>query len=210
MRPGFNFERRALSAGHRVVAGLDEAGRGPWAGPVVAAAAHLDPAAKESFITENLNDSKKLSKQKRETVFHAMCEDPSVQFAIAFASVEEIDRLNILAATLLAMERALLSLPIAVDYALVDGNHLPKLTCRGEALIKGDNRSLSIAAASIAAKVSRDREMARLAEAFPGYGWESNQGYGTKAHLEALTRLGPTPHHRRSFRPIAELLALKS
>lgn len=205
--PNLHHEKSARDRGFHRVIGLDEAGRGPWAGPVVAAAAWIDPDASLEGALSGLNDSKKLSISKREAIFAAMEESPSVIFAVASASVEEIDRLNILAASFLAMRRAFSTIPFQVDYALVDGNRLPDLPCPGEALVKGDARALSIAAASIAAKVTRDREMARLAESFPAYGWERNQGYGTKIHQEALQSVGPSPHHRRSFKPVAAFFA---
>ncbi len=183
------------------MAGLDEVGRGPLAGPVVAAAVVLNEAA----APPGLDDSKKLSARQREAL--------SVQLrtvaliGIGAASVAEIDRLNILAASLLAMRRALDSLAWRMgrlaDLALVDGNQSPGLPCRTELVIKGDSRSASIAAASIIAKVARDRAMAALARECPGYGWERNAGYATARHRAALIRLGPTVHHRRSFAPVA-------
>ncbi len=208
--PNLQHEQAAHERGFQRIVGLDEAGRGPWAGPVVAAAAWIDPNASLEGALSGLNDSKKLSISKREAIFAAMEESPSVIFAVASASVEEIDRLNILAASFLAMQRALSTLPFQVDYALVDGNRMPDLPCPGETLVKGDARSLSIAAASIAAKVTRDKEMARLAERFPTYGWERNQGYGTKIHREALLSAGPSPHHRRSFKPVASFFVADS
>ena len=197
MAPGFELERK--SGG--LVAGLDEVGRGPLAGPVVAAAAVLN----EDAAPPGLDDSKKLTANQREAL--------SVQLrtvaliGVGAASVAEIDRLNILAASLLAMRRALDSLAWRMgrlpDLALVDGNQSPQLPCRTELVIKGDGRSASIAAASIIAKVARDRAMAALARECPGYGWETNAGYGTARHRAALIRLGPTVHHRRSFAPVA-------
>ncbi len=191
------------------VIGLDEAGRGPWAGPVVAAAVWLSPDALPAGLRDRLDDSKKLSAPARAELFAALQALTPGQAAIARgeASVEEIDRLNILQASLLAMQRAAAALSIPVDAALVDGRQTPALPCPARAVVKGDGRSLSIAAASVVAKVSRDHAMAGLAEAFPGYGWERNQGYGTAEHRAGLARLGVTPHHRRSFRPIREALA---
>lgn len=186
----------------RPICGVDEAGRGPWAGPVVAAAAILDPGD----FPAGLNDSKQLSAKRREALFEALAEGPA-EIGVGVASVEEIDRANILQATYLAMRRAIEALPSAPALALIDGNRAPKdLACDCQAVIKGDGRSLSIAAASIIAKVTRDRIMTKLAETHPGYGWERNAGYGVKAHQEALKRLGVTPHHRRSFKPIHKIL----
>jgi ribonuclease HII len=185
-----------------VVAGIDEAGRGPLAGPVVAAAVVL-PARLPAILTERLDDSKKLTATRREALYEVIAGCAAV--GVGIADVDEIDRINILRATFAAMGRALTGLGMAVDVALVDGNQKPPLACRVECLVGGDGLSLSIAAASIIAKVTRDRLMLRLAEQFPGYGWERNMGYGTAEHRAALTRLGPTPHHRRSFAPVADL-----
>ncbi len=195
--PDFSLEDSALG----VVAGVDEAGRGPWAGPVVAAAAVLDRDTLPAELAERLDDSKRLSRTLRETLFEAM--RAHARIGIGIASVAEIDRLNILGATMAAMGRAIARLPVTPDLALVDGNHAPNLPCRVVAVVGGDRRSLSIAAASIAAKVTRDRLMAALAKECPGYGWERNAGYGTAEHRRALARLGPTRHHRRSFAPVA-------
>ena len=195
--PDFRFETEAPA---QPVCGVDEVGRGPWAGPVVTAAVILDPAT----APKGLNDSKKLSAKKREALFDLLQTAPH---AIGVASVEEIDRLNILNATYLAMKRAIEGLRVAPGFALIDGNRIPQdLPCPAWAIVKGDARSASIAAASIIAKVTRDRMMADLANDFPGYGWETNAGYGVKAHAEALSRLGVTPHHRRSFKPIHKML----
>ena len=197
MAPGFGLERR--SGG--LVAGLDEAGRGPLAGPVVAAAAILN----EGAAPPGLDDSKQLTADQREFLCGQL--RSVALFGIGAASVAEIDRFNILAASLLAMRRALESLAWRMgrlpDLALVDGNQSPRLPCPTELVIKGDGRSASIAAASIIAKVARDRAMAALAKGHPGYGWETNAGYGTAAHRAALATLGPTVHHRRSFAPVA-------
>lgn len=189
-----------------MVAGIDEVGRGPLAGPVVAAAVVIDPATLPAELAIHLDDSKKLSAKKREyldALIRQHC-----RFAIAQASVAEIDRLNILKATFLAMARAVDGLGIVPAHALVDGNRPPPLPCPAHCVIGGDGKSLSIAAASIIAKVHRDRLMAALDLDFPGYGWAANAGYGTKAHMEALKRLGPTPHHRTSFAPIAQFQLL--
>lgn len=184
-----------------IVAGIDEAGRGPWAGPVVAAAVILQ----QNAIPQGINDSKKLSSSKRELLFHAISANAIV--GVGMSSVEEIDQLNILGATKLAMLRAVEALPVMPDFALVDGNQLPALPCQARAVVKGDDVSLSIAAASIIAKVTRDKIMRMLDAEYPGYNWANNAGYGTKDHQEGLKRLGLTPHHRKSFKPIQQLLA---
>lgn len=183
------------------VCGIDEAGRGPWAGPVVAAAVVLDPAR----IPEGLRDSKKLSARRRAELRIEI--DAHCQVGIGIAGVTEIDALNILQASFLAMRRAIDDLPVAPGFALIDGNRLPAdLPCAGKAIVKGDDRSCSIAAASIVAKTTRDEIMVALSQQFPGYGWDRNAGYGVKAHAEALKILGVTPHHRRSFKPIHNIL----
>ncbi|MDG3042956.1 ribonuclease HII [Roseicyclus marinus] len=183
------------------VCGVDEAGRGPLAGPVSAAAVILNPAD----IPDGLNDSKTLTAARREALFDQI--HARAQVSLAWASVEEIDRLNIRAASLLAMRRAVEGLSPTPDAALIDGNACPEgLPCRGVTLVKGDALSLSVAAASIIAKVARDRVMTALASEFPGYGWEVNAGYPTAAHRAALLDLGVTPHHRRSFRPVHNIL----
>ena len=200
--PSFEFETRVSG----IVAGIDEVGRGPLAGPVVAAAAIIDRARAPASLLKLIDDSKKLSEARRETAYEAMIASGCVGYAIAEASVTEIDRINILQATFLAMRRALAALAERPDRVLVDGNKVPPdLGCAGECIVGGDARSYSIAAASILAKVTRDRQMARLAEQFPGYGWESNRGYGSAMHLRALEQLGPTPHHRMSFAPLNRL-----
>ena len=183
------------------VAGVDEAGRGPLAGPVAAASVVLDLAR----IPDGLNDSKVLSAARRAALFDVI--HATAHVGLGWASVAEIDALNIRAASLLAMQRAVLGLGFVPDAALIDGNACPEgLPCPGVTLIKGDAKSLSVAAASIIAKVARDRLMAGLARAHPGYGWEVNQGYPTAAHLAALQDMGVTPHHRRSFRPVHNIL----
>lgn len=178
------------------VAGVDEVGRGPWAGPVVAAAVVL----RTDMLPDGINDSKKLSAQKREYLYDILMAIADV--GIGQASVEEIDTLNILKATKLAMERAVLALPYIPDAILVDGNHGFNAPCMVQPVIKGDSISLSIAAASIIAKVTRDRLMEELAQSFPYYGWEKNVGYGTKAHQEGMQQYGITQHHRKSFKPV--------
>jgi len=183
------------------VCGIDEAGRGPWAGPVVAAAVCLDPAD----LPAGLNDSKKLSPARRAAAFAQILD--LAQVGVGIAGVAEIDRINILRASHAAMLRAVRNLPCAPAHALVDGNLIPAgMPCDATAMIGGDARSLSIAAASIVAKVTRDRIMVALSQQFPGYGWETNAGYGVPAHRAALSRLGVTPHHRRSFKPIHNIL----
>ena len=197
--PDFSHETLALHLGP--VAGVDEVGRGPLAGPVTAAAVILDPAR----IPAGLGDSKTLSSAKRERLFAEIM--AQAQVSVAHASVEEIDTLNILRASHLAMERAVAGLAVAPAHVLVDGNLIPAgLKDRAEAIVKGDAKSLSIAAASIIAKVTRDRIMVDLAQQHPGYGWETNAGYPTKDHLEALLNLGVTAWHRRSFRPVHNIL----
>lgn len=198
--PDFSFETAAHQRGLARVAGTDEVGRGPLAGPVTAAAVVLDPTR----VPPGLGDSKVLSAATRDRLFHDIMQ--SAEVCVAHASVEEIDTLNILRASHLAMERAVAGL-CSVDHVLVDGNLIPAaFKGRAEAIIKGDARSLSIAAASIIAKVTRDRLMEDLAQQHPGYGWEANAGYPTKAHLQALLNLGVTPWHRRSFKPIHNIL----
>ena len=182
------------------VCGVDEVGRGPWAGPVTACAVifHSEPPA-------GLNDSKKLTAKRREALVDAILATAHV--GMGEASVAEIDEVNILRASHIAMIRAIAALPVAPAHALIDGNRLPAdLPCPGTAVVKGDGRSVSIAAASIIAKVARDDLMAKLSQEFPHYGWERNAGYGVKAHAEALARYGVTPHHRRSFKPIHNIL----
>ncbi|MFN4153783.1 MAG: ribonuclease HII [Paracoccaceae bacterium] len=197
--PDFSHEHAALAQGAAFVVGVDEVGRGPLCGPVTAAAVRLDP----DRIPAGLGDSKTLTAARRECLFAELLE--VAQIAVAHASVEEIDTLNILRASHLAMERAVAAL--GADFALIDGNMIPRnLPCRGLAIVKGDAKSLSIAAASICAKVTRDRLMVDLAQQYPGYGWEVNAGYPTKAHLAALLNLGVTPVHRRSFRPVHNIL----
>ena len=191
------------------IAGIDEAGRGPWAGPVSAAAVVLDQANLPDALRDGLDDSKKLSSRARNALFDALQEQArlgNVDIGVGLSSVAEIERNNILAATMTAMARAVTDLDRPVDIALVDGNQAPNLTCTVQTVVKGDQRSLSIAAASIIAKVTRDWIMAELDAQHPGYGWAHNAGYGTAEHRAALLQLGVTPHHRRSFKPIAALL----
>lgn len=187
-----------------LVAGIDEAGRGPWAGPVVAAAVILDVASLPDDLTNTIDDSKKLSAARREDIAARLCH--CARIGIGAATISEIGTLNILGATFLAMERAVTALGIVPDMALVDGNRAPTLSCPVRTVVKGDSISLSIAAASIVAKVTRDRIMARLAVRYPEFGWERNAGYGTAQHRAALERVGVTPHHRKTYAPIAALL----
>lgn len=199
--PDFSYETVAIQNGALRVAGVDEVGRGPIAGPVTAAAVVLDPAN----IPDGLNDSKALSAKKREALYDLILASSDV--CIAHASVEEIDEINILRASHLAMERAVAGLSSPPDHLLIDGNMIPRgLTGSTEAIIKGDTKSQSISAASIVAKICRDRIMWDLAQQFPGYGWETNAGYPSKSHKVALQNLGVTPHHRRSFKPVHNML----
>ena len=199
MMADYTREQRLIDQGHSRIVGIDEVGRGPWAGPVVVAGVILDP----DKIPDGLTDSKKISASKRDSLsvlIHA-----SAHVEIVEISVEEIDELNILQATFLGMRQVAAAL--RPDFALVDGNRVPpNLSCDAEAIVKGDSKSASIAAASIVAKTYRDRLMADLARDFPEYGWETNAGYGTKSHKNALQNLGVTPHHRRSFKPIHNML----
>lgn len=194
--PTFKRERALLKRGVWPVAGCDEAGRGPLAGPVVAAAVVLDPKR----IPKGLDDSKRLSAEQREVLFEQIC--ATSQFAVAFASPARIDRDNILRASLWALARAVHALPEPPRHVFVDGRDKIDVRCDCEAVIGGDGLVLSIAAASIVAKVSRDRLMCRLAREHPEYGFDSHMGYAVPAHLEALSRLGPTRHHRSFFAPV--------
>ncbi len=197
IRPTFRRERRALNKGIWPVAGCDEAGRGPLAGPVVAAAVILDP----NRIPRGLNDSKKLDREEREKLYLKIC--ATAEVAVAFGSTARIDRDNILRASLWALARAVRALPVRPKLVFVDGRDRIDAGCDCEAVISGDALVLSIAAASIVAKVTRDRLMMRLGLAHPGYGFERHMGYSVPEHQAALTRLGPTIHHRRSFAPVA-------
>jgi ribonuclease HII len=202
LRPSFRRERRWLKPGIWPVAGCDEAGRGPLAGPVVAAAVVLDP----DNIPRGLNDSKKLDAEAREKLYEKIC--ATAQVSIAFGSTERIDRDNILRASLWALARAVRALPCAPRLVYVDGNIKIDCGCDCEAVVSGDALVSSIAAASIVAKVTRDRLMARLGLALPGYGFERHMGYSVPEHFRALQTLGPTIHHRRSFAPVAAKLDL--
>ncbi len=199
--PHYIYESRYLKTNAGPIAGVDEAGRGPLAGPVVAAAVILD----RKRIPWGLNDSKQLSAEAREELYPQIVAR-AVAVGVGEACVDEIDLINIRQATHLAMARAVRALSIAAAFALVDGNDAPALPCPCDTLVDGDARSVSIAAASIIAKVTRDRMMRALHEVHPFYGWITNKGYGTEEHLAALNRHGPTPHHRRSFAPVHNIL----
>jgi ribonuclease HII len=198
--PHYIFEARAAKTIEGLIAGVDEAGRGPLAGPVVAAAVILD----RKRIPKGLNDSKQMTPEAREEAFGRIMKCALV--GVGDASVDEIDLVNIRQATHLAMARAVRALAQAPAFALVDGNDAPALPCRCDTIVDGDARSVSIAAASIIAKVTRDRIMKALHEEHPGYGWFTNMGYATEEHRVALTRLGPCRHHRRSFAPVYQIL----
>ncbi len=204
--PDFELESALRAGGHALrIAGVDEVGRGPLCGPVTAAAVVLDPEA----IPAGLRESKRLSAARRRTLSAAL--HACAEVSIAHASVAEIDRLNILQAALLAMRRAIAGLAVPPDHALIDGNRLPAaLPCPADAVVKGDARSLSIAAASVVAKVARDALMTDLARRYPGYGWDTNAGYPTRCHLNAIATLGITPVHRRSFAPVRKMLCEES
>jgi len=199
--PHYIFEARALKTRPGPICGVDEAGRGPLAGPVVAAAVILE----RKRVPKGLNDSKQLTPEDREALYPRIL-DMAIAVGVGEASVDEIDLLNIRQATHLAMARAVRALAVAPLFALVDGNDAPALPCPCDTIIDGDARSVSIAAASIIAKVTRDRMMRALHEQHPGYGWFTNKGYSTEEHIDALNRLGPCLHHRRSFAPVHRLL----
>ena len=199
-RPDFATERAAGGT----VAGIDEAGRGPLAGPVVAAAVILEPGAVAAGLFRGLDDSKALSPVRRAELFDALRR--GARIGLGAASAREVDARNVLRATMRAMQRAVAALGVTPDLALVDGDRAPELPCPARPMIGGDGRALSIAAASVAAKVTRDRIMTALAARYPGFGWERNAGYGTAEHRRALRRLGATPHHRLSFAPLIKIL----
>ena len=199
-----DFSRERAHGGR--VAGVDEAGRGPLAGPVVAAAV-VFPAGVPEALNPLLDDSKRLAPEARQAAFTALLASGAAEVGIGAASVGDILRLNILGASLLAMRRAVLRLPVLPALALVDGNQPPALPCAVQCVVGGDGLSLSVAAASVVAKVVRDRAMSRLDRRHPGYGWAANAGYGTASHRAALMRLGPTRHHRTGFGTVRRLLA---
>ncbi|MGC3937845.1 ribonuclease HII [Roseobacter sp. EG26] len=201
MKPDFEMEQAAYASGKLRVAGVDEVGRGPLAGPVTAAAVVLDPAC----IPDGLNDSKQLTAKRRTHLAELLMQ--SADFSIGHASVEEIEQHNILRASHLAMQRAVAGLDVAPDHVLIDGSMVPRgMNISAQPVVKGDTRCLSISAASIVAKICRDKIMVDLAQQHPGYGWETNMGYGSKSHMSALQNLGPTPHHRRTFKPVHNML----
>lgn len=205
MIPDFEFETKAIDAGIIPICGVDEAGRGPLAGPVVAGAVILDPSSISDPVWLRLNDSKKMTAKARDELYEHII--ATAQFGVGIVGIDEIDILNILGATMKAMADAVQNLPTPPHLALIDGNREPTLPCDAKCIVKGDSKSMSIAAASVIAKVTRDRIMSDLAKQFPGYGWERNAGYGTKEHMNALGRLGVTPHHRRSFAPVRAALS---
>lgn len=209
--PDFKFEDEY---GGKLVVGLDEAGRGPWVGPVVAGAVIFLKRDVSPYLLEHLNDSKKLTTKRREELFELIKsenEKSNLYYAIGQASAREIDQINILQASFLAMKRAVENFPIKPDIALIDGNRLPKtFICPTKCIIKGDALSFSISAASIMAKVYRDNLMKEMAQKYPGYGFEKNAGYGTKEHIEGLKKYGLTPEHRQSYKPIQEIILKKS
>lgn len=188
------YEKEALNNGYKIICGVDEAGRGPLAGPVCAAAVILP----ENHIIEGVNDSKKLSEKKRELLFDKII-DQALDYSIAFATSREIDEINILEATFLAMKRAVEGLRNKPDFAMIDGNRKPYLDIPMQTIVKGDAKSASIAAASILAKVTRDRYMLKMAEKYPQYQFEKHKGYGTKLHYQMLDEFGPSEIHRQTF-----------
>ena len=197
MTDKLDYERKALKKGYRTIVGIDEAGRGPLAGPVVAAACHLG----QEVNIPGIEDSKKLTSLKREKLYEALTNHPSVSFGVGFVNAEVIDKVNILQATILAMLEAVENITVVPDYLLVDGLKLPS-TIPSEKIIKGDSHSISIGAASIIAKVVRDRWMCQADRDHPEYGFKRHMGYGTKKHMEALEKYGPCPIHRMSFAPV--------
>ncbi len=199
--PDMSAEAAAYAAGSSRVCGIDEAGRGPLAGPVVAAAVVLPMG----YELPGLTDSKKLTAKKRDSLYEQLMADPRVLKCVAEATVQEIDELNILRATHLAMARAAQGIAPAVDFCLIDGLAVPNFPLPSQNMVKGDARCLSIAAASVLAKVTRDRYMQHLAAQFPQYGFDRHAGYGTKAHLDAIRTHGITIHHRRTFAPVAQM-----
>jgi ribonuclease HII len=201
--PTFELEASELALGGGPVAGVDEAGRGPWAGPVVAAAVILDP----DRIPIGVDDSKELDADAREVVYGRIA-TTAIAIGVGVGDVERIDRDNILAATMWAMGEAVAQLAKKPKLVIIDGNRAPRLRCKSRTIVKGDAKCLSIAAASIVAKVTRDRMMIALAREMPGYGFERHKGYGTAEHHDAIRRLGVTAHHRRSFRPVQLALGL--
>ncbi len=192
------FERRTQSWGFSRIAGVDEAGRGPLAGPVVAAACVIP----EGFFIEGINDSKQLQPYERAAIFQKILETPDISYGIGVVDALMIDQINVLQATLKAMLLAIAALAIPPDYLLIDGNRMPKTSIPGEAVVKGDAKSQSIAAASILAKETRDQMMCQFHEQWPEYGFRKHKGYGTQDHLSVIQRLGPSPIHRMTFEPL--------
>ena len=203
--PDFSFEQAAIVDGRTRIAGVDEAGRGPLSGPVVAAAVVLRPDTMTDTVWDRLDDSKRMTDKARALLYDVIVATADVGIGIADTNI--IEDLNILGATMKAMADAVDALGTSPDHVLIDGNRMPKLPCSAETIVKGDGKSLSIAAASVIAKVTRDRIMSDLNEQYPGYGWDRNAGYGTAEHLDALKRLGVTPHHRKSFAPVRKILS---
>jgi ribonuclease HII len=201
--PTFELEAAELALSGGPIAGVDEAGRGPWAGPVVAAAVILDP----DRIPDGVNDSKVVEEKERERLYGEISA-AAIAVAVGIGEVKRIDRDNILGATMWAMAEAVAKLVVAPQLVIIDGNRAPQLKCPSRTVVKGDAKCLSIAAASIIAKVTRDRLMVALARKHPGYGFERHKGYGTREHRDALRRLGVTPHHRRSFQQVQLALGL--
>ena len=196
--PTLRYEKKAYASGARLVAGIDEAGRGPLAGPVVAGAAILP----RTFRHKTLNDSKQLTPKERDAIYAELTADPSISWAVGISEVEIIDRYNILAATWRAMKAAVDALPVAPDHLLIDGLPVPVFKTRQTAIVQGDCKSFSIAAASVIAKVTRDRLMLKLHEQYPDYNFAEHKGYGTPEHFAALEKHGPSPVHRKSFAPV--------
>lgn len=193
--PDYSYEQKAVSSGYSAVCGVDEAGRGPLAGPVCAAAVILP----EGAVIEGLNDSKKLTEKRREALFDKV-KETAISWSVAFASIEEIEEHNILNATFIAMNRAIEGLNVSADFAIIDGNRVPKgIKVPCETVVKGDSKSMSVAAASILAKVSRDRLMLELDEKYPQYEFKRHKGYGTALHIEKIKEYGPSECHRPSF-----------
>ena len=200
--PDLSIEKNKNNLNYKLIAGVDEVGRGPWAGPVYSAAVILDI----SKIPAEINDSKKMSEKKRDEIYSRIVSEH--HYSIGVADVNEIDELNILQASLLSMKRAITNLHLNPDFVLIDGVHRPNLDIDSENIIKGDSKSLSIAAASIIAKVERDQFMKKIDEEYPCYNWKKNKGYGTKEHQNALNIHGISKHHRKSFSPIRKILSL--
>ena len=200
--PNFEIEKKLNNEGFSIIAGIDEAGRGSWAGPVVAGAVIFTDMVPPCDLLKKIDDSKKLTSTIRDSLSQTLCSDPNIFIGIGFASVREIEKLNIVGATMVAMKRAAMCLGASPDCVIVDGVNRPDASCEVRSIIKGDSKSFSIAAASIVAKVSRDKFMIKLAQKHPKYGWEKNVGYGTSMHRSALEKFGVTEHHRSTFKPI--------